>query len=419
MATSVAIPKLGMTMTEAKVVEWVAKEGDWVEKGQTVMVIETAKVTYEVESLAAGFLHILVEPETVLPVGGSAALLAETKEELEKLRKEQPGPAGAEAVPAAAAAAPSPEGPGVVERQERVKISPAAKKMAQEHHVDIGRITGTGPGGRIVKEDVEQALAAQKAQPAPAAPATPPPASGEVIDGKRVKDTLVLKGMRGAIAEHMVRSLSVSAQLTSMGEMDMTEVIKLRNSLLKQEKAIGARITYTDIFTMAIAKALKLNPLVNSSVVGKEIKLWEDINIGVAVALEEGVAGGLIVPVVKNADRKSLIEIHRDVRDVVEKARSGKLMPDDVSGSTFTLTNLGAFGGAYGFGTPIINQPEVAIFGTGGITDRPVVVDGQIVIRPIMTYSFTFDHRVIDGAPAGKFIYTLAQFLLNPGQMLL
>jgi len=204
-----------------------------------------------------------------------------------------------------------------------------------------------------------------------------------------------------------------------MGEIDMTELVKFRSALLEQEEALGTRISYTDILVFIIARALKDNPIVNASLMENEIKIWEDINIGVAVALEEEGEWGLIVPVVRNANQKSLVEISREVKSITQKARTGKLMPDDVTGGTFTLTNLGAFGGGWGFGTPIINQPESAILGTGAITDRPVVRQGQIVIRPIMTCSFTFDHRVIDGAPAAKFMVSLTKLLESPALLLL
>ena len=170
---------------------------------------------------------------------------------------------------------------------------------------------------------------------------------------------------------------------------------------------------------MAVAKVLREHPVVNASLIENEIKLWVDINVGVAVAIEGGTDGGLIVPVVRNADRKSLVEIDQELRALVEKARAGKLMPDDVSGGTFTVTNLGAFGGGYGFGTPIINQPESAILGTGPIVDRAVVKEGQIVVCPVMTYSLTFDHRVIDGAPATGFMLRVVEVLENPGLLLL
>jgi len=413
MAEYIAIPKLGMQMTEATLVEWRAKEGDRVEKGDVVLLIETEKTQWEVEAASLGFVHILVEADVVAPIGRVVGLIAETEEELKTLQKEPPKEMFttvtevSEAPPAEA----KPEPPAAVraEDRKRLRISPVARKMAEENMIDIMTITGTGPDGRIVREDVEKAVEAKKK-------AVP---QAEVYGFKRVKSTIPLKGIRRAIGEHMHRSLSVSAQLTSMGEIDMTELVKFRSALLEQEEALGTRISYTDILVFIIARALKDNPIVNASLIENEIKIWEDINIGVAVALEEEGEWGLIVPVVRNASQKSLVEISREVKSITEKARTGKLMPDDVTGSTFTLTNLGAFGGGWGFGTPIINQPESAIRGTGAITDRPVVRDGQIVIRPIMTYSFTFDHRVIDGAPAAKFMVSLTKLLESPSLLLL
>ncbi len=269
--------------------------------------------------------------------------------------------------------------------------------------IDIAAIVGTGPGGRIVREDIEKAMGAKKT-----AEVTP-----DVYQGRRVKSVIPLKGMREAIAEHMHRSLSISAQLTLMGEIDMTKMVKLRESLVSQAETLGTRITYTDLFVFAIAKLLKDNPLINSSLIDNEIKLWENVNIGVAVALEEG----LIVPVVKDADKKSLVEISQTIKALGQKARERQLMPDEVEGGTFTITNLGALGGGYRFETPIINQPESAILRTGGITDRAVVRDGKIVIRPIMTYCLTYDHRVIDGAVAAKFIDSVVQLLENPSPL--
>lgn len=413
MAEYIAIPKLGMSMTEATLVEWRAKEGDHVEKGDIVLVIETEKTKWEVEAAAAGFVHIMVTEDVKAPVGRVVGLIAANKEELTTLQKEPPremfttAPEPSKAPAAQATAAPAAAAKAVEEKP--IRISPVARKMAEEHMIDIAAVVGTGPDGRIVREDIEKAIeAGKKPVAAPAVPAA-------VYEGKKVKTTITLKGMRRAIAEHMQRSLSVGAQLTSMGEIDMTEVVRLRNSLVEQEQKIGTRITYTDIFVLVVAKVLKEHPIINSSLIDNEIKIWEEINIGVAVAVEEG----LIVPVVKNADRKSLVEISKEARALAEKARAGKLMPDDVAGGTFTITNLGAFGGGYGFGTPIINQPQAAILGTGAITERPVVRQGQIVIRPIMAYSFTFDHRVLDGAPAGRFMAALTQLLENPGLLLL
>lgn len=420
MAEYIAIPKLGMSMTEATLVEWKVSEGQRVEKGDVVLLIETEKTQWEVEAAAPGLVHIIVPEDQVAPVSRVVGLIAADDAELKALQQEPPqelyttaavpsaasSEAGAPAAPAAA-----PQGAPAAGGQ-RVRISPVARKMAEEHKIDVSTVTGTGPGGRIVREDIERAI--QEREKAVEAPEAVP-----AYQGKRVKGTVPLRSMRKAIAEHMHRSLAISAQLTSMGEIDMTEVRKLRASLVEQEQAIGVRITYTDILVLAVSRVLREHPIINSSLIENEVKLWEDINVGVAVALEGGTNGGLIVPVVKNADKKSLTEISREVKTLVEKARSGKLLPDDVTGGTFTVTNLGAFGGGYGFGTPIINQPESAILGTGPIVERPAVREGQIVIRPIMTYSFTFDHRVIDGAPAALFILRLTQVLENPGLLLL
>ena len=409
MAAYIAIPKLGMTMTEATLVEWKAKEGDRVEKGDIVLAIQTEKIKWDVEAAASGYVHILAEVDVTAPVGRVVGLIAETMEELEALQREPakelfttvPGVAAGPAV----VAAPAPG--GRAERPEGIRISPLARKLAEEHGIDVSTVAGSGPGGRIVRDDIERAIA-ERAQ-APAA---------EAYEGKTVKTTIPLKGMRKVIAEHMQRSLAVSAQLTMMGELDMSEVTKLRQTLLDQEQDGGVRVTYTDILVVAIARALQDHPIMNSSLIENEIVIWEDINIGVAVALEDGLEGGLIVPVIRNADQKSLHEISLEAHALVEKARAGRLLPDDVAGGTFTLTNLGAVGGGWGFGTPIINQPQSAILGAGSISDRPVVRDGQVVVRPIMAYSLTFDHRVIDGAAATKFMARITELLEDARQLL-
>ena len=406
MATYIAIPRLGMGEEPATIVEWKAKEGNWIEQGNIVLVIETVKIGWEIEAEASGFLHILVEEENEATIGTIVGLIAETKEELEALQKEPPKEIVAPVTELKEV--PPGEITRVVETKtregERIRISPVARKMAEEHIIDIATIVGSGPGGRIVREDIEREIQAKKK-----IEVTP-----IIYQGKRVKSTIPLKGMRKLIAEHMHRSLSISAQLTTFGEIDMIKMVKSRETLVSQAEVIGVRITYTDIFVLTIAKALRDNPIINSSLIDNEIKVWEDINIGVAVALGEG----LIVPVVRNADKKSLVEISQTVRTLGEKAREGKLTLDEVSGGTFTLTNLGALGGGWRFDTPIINQPESAILATGGITDRVVVREGQIVIRPIMTYSLTYDHRVIDGAGAVKFMASVTRLLEDPNLLL-
>ena len=412
MATEIKMPRVGMAVADATIIEWQFKEGDPVEERQIMVVIETEKVRTDVESPVSGFLHIMMNEGEAAAAGQVIGMLAESKEALAKLQKETPAGKSAEASKAAepvaagtakAEAAPPEEAPAAG-GEERIRVSPVARKLAEEHAVDITRVAGTGPGGRIVREDIEKAIAVKEAAPAP------PAAVGE----RRVKQTIPLTGMRGTIAERMHHSLSVSAQLTTMGEIDMGEIVRLRNNLAAQESTLGTRITYTDILVFAIARILRDHLKVNASIVDKEIKVWEDINVGVATALEDG----LIVPVVKNADRKSLVEISKEIKTLVEKARENKLSGDEISGGTFTLTNLGALGSGWTFETAIINQPESAILRVGAITDRAVVRDEQIVARPIMTYSLTYDHRAIDGAVAARFSTSLVSALESPTLLL-
>jgi pyruvate dehydrogenase E2 component (dihydrolipoamide acetyltransferase)/2-oxoglutarate dehydrogenase E2 component (dihydrolipoamide succinyltransferase) len=412
MAVEISIPRLGTVGGDATLLEWTAQEGDAVEQDAVVLVIETQKIKFDVVAEITGLLHIIVAEGVKCPVGRVVGMIAASAEELERLQKEKPLVESGEEAPMASASSPAPGAAEPAVRPETrgdVRISPVAKRMAQEHMIDITRINRTGPEGRIVREDIEKAMVAKDKAP------KPPAAESETIGEKRVKQTIPLKGMRAAIAEHMHRSLAESAQLTAMGEIDMTELMGLRKAFVAREAAVGTRVTYNDLLVFTVAKVLKEKPVVNSSIVGNDIKVWDDINVGVAVALEEG----LIVPVVRNADRKSISEISIISKALSEKARTGKLTPDEVSGGTFTLTNLGAAGAGWRFETAIINPPESAILGVGGITDRAVVRDGQIVIRPIMTYSFTYDHRVIDGATAVRFMARVIELLEDPRLLVL
>lgn len=418
----VEIPKLGMTMQDAELVQWNSADGSFVNAGDAVVTIETEKTTWEVEAPASGYLKILVPAGTRAVIAQAVGLIADTKEEVAGPGESpQQGPGAKEevgktALPGKSAAADPVVATGT---DNRIKISPVARRIAGEHAIDFSAIKGTGPGGRIVRADVEQAIEDGKTLPTVAPPLSACVSGvARAIDGKQVKDVVHLRGMRRVIAEHMHRSLQVSAQHTSSGEWDMTELIRLRK-LLVDDEAADTRITVTDILILAVAKTLRKRPGINASIIDNDIVLWEDINIGVAVAITEGL-GGLIVPVVKNADRKTLREINGEVRVASDKARTGKLLPDDVAGSTFTLSNLGAIPGAtYGFTTPILNQPEAAILCTGPITDRAVVRDGQLVARPVMTFGFTFDHRLIDGAQAVMFLADLGRLIENPGRLLL
>ncbi len=412
MAVNITIPKLGMSVDEVNLVEWKVSEGDRVEQGDTVLVVETQKTEWNVEAEGSGFVHILLEGGSKAQIGSIVGLIAETKEELQGLQTGTGQQAAPGVVDTTTFVTPnkaqykSAEGAGEA-AGGKIRITPVARRLAEEKMVDISKITGTGPGGRITREDVEKAIAE---------PPEPPKktAAPETYQGKRVKESIVLKGMRKGIAEHMYRSLSTTAQMTVMGEFDLTEAVKFRESLVKHEKFIGARISFSDILVFAISRALLRHYDMNCSFIDNELKIWEDINVGVAAAVG---TEGLIVPVVKHADQKSLTEISRNVRELNDKAKEGRLTPDDVTGGTFTLTSLGK-GAVSFFQTPIINQPESAILATGGIMDKPVVKEGQIVIAPMMPFSLTFDHRVINGFGAEMFMGTLQLFLGTPGLLL-
>jgi len=275
------------------------------------------------------------------------------------------------------------------EQQQRVQATPLARRIAEEEGLDLSQIPGTGPGGRITEEDVLRALEGRRA------PAAPP----------RV---VPFTGMRQAIAERMMESLHSMAQLTLTTRADVTELVGLREILSQRW---NVRLSYTDFITKATALALKEHPILNSALVGEEIVLHEDVHIGVAVALEEG----LIVPVIRHADRKSILEIHQTVQDLAERARKGELSVDEVTGSTFTVTNLGMYGiDAF---TPIINPPEVAILGVGRILEELSLVNGQVAARSRIVLSLTIDHRIVDGAPGAAFLQTVVRYLEHPALM--
>lgn len=393
MTIEIIIPKLGVNVTQFRIVEWKAKEGDRIEKGCTALVIETEKTTWEIEAEAAGFLHILYAVGEKVAVGQVAGLIAETKPDYEKMPKdaiEENAPSDIRSANRAEATSQK-----MMAAQKTVRITPAARKMAKAHPIDITRVKGTGPGGRIGRKDIENAIAKAEA-PTP-----------DRFHGRKISRKEPLQGMRQSIADHMYRSLAGSAQMTVMGEFDVTEMVKVRQKYLNQEQTIGVRIGYVDMLVYLLAKSLKKRLDINCSLFDGEVIVWADINIGVAVALGEA---GLIVPVVKNADARTLIDIAQNNKILREKAPSGKLLPDEVTGGTFTLSTMGRNGESR-FQTPILNQPEAAILGVGPIADQAVVRNGEIVVRPMMPYSMTFDHRVINGYGAERFLSTLRQLI--------
>jgi len=384
MITEILMPRYGWDTSVAKIVEWLKKEGDNVTKGDPLFLLETAKVTGEVPALGSGILRKVLVPEgDTVSVGKLVGIIADTEDDIESyLRPVEPIPQFEEKI---------------IEREVKVtkridvKASPLAKRLAKEHDISLQNIQGTGPGGRITKEDVLMALEAQK----------------------ETYEVIPLTGLRKAIAEHMAHSAQTTARVTQFIKVDLSKIVELRRNLRPSyQKEYGVRLTYSHIFVKAAASALKDHPSINSIFIEDEIRLIKNINIGVAVATNEG----LIVTIIKNTDEKNLAQIALTMTELTEKARQGKLSPEETSGSTFTITNAGVFG--IDFSTPLINTPETAILGIGTIAERPMVIDGQVVARPTVYLSFSYDHRVIDGAPAARFLRRVKQLLEEPSNLI-
>ncbi len=404
MAVEVTMPKFGLTMHEGTIQRFFKAPGEHVNAGEPLYEVETEKVLYEVEAPASGTFALAVRQEgDTVPCGELVAIIAESGDDLAALasRYARDGAAARPAPAAQAASRPAPL-PAAAETAAagRRAASPVARKLAEELGVDLSAIVGSGPGGRITREDVERAAASRAATTGNAAAAAPASAGAPAAAGTRT----ALRGARKTIAERMHASLRDSAQITITSEADVTPATELRARLRQQFE-----FTYTDMIVHAAARALAKHPRMNSRLEGNEIVAPAAINIGIAVALDDG----LIVPVIRDAARKALGEIAIESKAYGEKARAGRLKLEDVTGGTFTVTNLGAWGiDAF---TPILNSGETGILGVGRIIEKPAIYRGEIARRAMMTLSLTFDHRVIDGAPAAEFLQTVID-IFNYGE---
>jgi 2-oxoglutarate dehydrogenase E2 component (dihydrolipoamide succinyltransferase) len=428
MPTKVIMPQMGESVAEGTVTKWLKKVGTRVERDEPLFEISTDKVDAEIPAPASGVLtEIVVKENETVPVNAvvgwidseaaeaAAGEAAAAKVQAPPAAPPAARPAGRPVPPAApVAAAPGPTMQAPAPRVPRaplptgeVRSSPLVRRIAREHNVDLAQVRGTGLEGRISKKDILAYLAHPVAAVA-AVPGPPQASAGGRMVFTGPTEVVPMTPMRRQIAEHMVASKRTSAHVSTVFEVEMTRIVELMARQGEEfERRHGLKLTYTPFFVRAVVEAIREFPIVNSSVEGTNIIYKRDMNIGVAVALETG----LIVPVIKHADEKNFLGIARAVKDLAERARTKHLSVDDVQGGTFTITNPGVFGGL--FGTPIINQPQVAILGVGAIEKRPVVRQDAMAICSMVYLVLTFDHRIIDGALADQFMGRVKALLEN------
>lgn len=438
---TVVMPKMGDTMEEGKILRWIKKEGDEVAKGDAIAEIETEKVNIEVESFAEGVLRKIIVPEgESAPVGAPIALTGTASEPIpaefagdaQAAAPERSG-AQAEAAPVVASTSAREAGQNVTPSVEtpagatpatppahenghqtvsngRIFISPIARRIAAEHNLDVRTIQGTGPGGRIIREDVLDALKQQETGAAriPAQPAVPAAAAGEEVEA------IPLSNMRKTIARRLQQSMQTAPHFYVTMQVDATKLGELRNQINAYAGTLPQpmKISFNDLIVKAVAAAITHMPEVNVSFDGERLLRKKHVNIGVAVALEQG----LIVPVVRDADKRGVLEIASESRRLIDAARAGKLKPEDFQGGTFSVSNLGMYD--VDEFTAIINPPEAGILAVGAIVPTPVVRDGQVVVRDIMKMTMSVDHRALDGATAARFLRDVKHLLEEPLGML-
>jgi pyruvate dehydrogenase E2 component (dihydrolipoamide acetyltransferase) len=417
----VVMPRLGLTMTEGKIIEWVKADGDWAQKGETLFIIENEKSTVEIEAPADGYLKILIAVDVTVPILSPVGTLSGGT--VSGHHAISGGEQSAESAPVADSAAPklnlpeaesgvraSPKaralarklniplegisGTGIrdmvvaedVQRAAKstVKASPVAQRVAEEAGVDLASVAGSGSGGRIMRGDVERALHKQQSAPLP------------------------LSGLRGIIAERLSQSWRERPQVTLTTDADATNLVAARQQLNAELASTGEKISYNALLIKLVAQALHEQPNINVQLTASGLQTMSEINIGLAVDTERG----LLVPVVRDPLQKSLRQINADMLALAERAVKGRSHPDDLSGGTFSVTNLGAY--EIDAFTPLVNPPECAILGVGRIVSKPVGLNGQIVLRDMLALSLSFDHRLVDGAPAAKFLQRVKQLIERP-----
>jgi pyruvate dehydrogenase E2 component (dihydrolipoamide acetyltransferase) len=418
---TVVIPKLGLTMTEATILEWHRREGEAVQKGELLFTLENEKSTLEIEAPASGTLHILAAAGQTVPVLGAIGQLvgSEPREMLGEAASypERPGLVGT-ALTSDSSTGPRPATAGV-----SLRASPKARALARQRGVSVASIAGSGPRGMVVAGDVPAAplplratpvarkIAAEASLDLSAVPGSGPRGMVMRRDIERVlakpaaPKGLPLSGLRGIIAERLSAGWRERPQVTLTTEADATNLVSAREQMLAET---GVKIAYDAFIVKGVARALAEHPALNARLGPAGIELLAEINVGVAIDTERG----LLVPVVRDAPQLSLRAVQAQLQDLAERARAGRSLPDDLAGGTFTITNLGMY--EIDAFTPIINPPECAILGVGRIVARPVGVNGQVVLRDMLALSLSFDHRLVDGAPAARFLQRLKQWIERP-----
>jgi 2-oxoglutarate dehydrogenase E2 component (dihydrolipoamide succinyltransferase) len=446
MSAEIKVPQLGESVVEATVGRWLKGEGDAVTAGDPVVELETDKVNVEVPSTADGTLQSIVKPEgETVSVGDVLALVDEAGagDGATPEKAQEPAPQQPQAGAQAASPATQPESrPAEVSEEEETegeagssRATPLARRIAAEHGIDIGQIKGTGPGGRVKRDDVAAYLerqpasrsqagearqpqaASAPAQPATLRPETLGPAATALPTpetGGRWEERVRMSRRRQTIAQRLVEAQHAAAMLTTFNEVNMTAVMEIRRRRREAfEKRHGVRLGFMSFFTRAVIGALKAFPRLNAEIQGEEMILKHYYDIGIAVGTEEG----LVVPVVRDADRKTFAELEREIADLAEKARNRSLTLEELQGGTFTITNGGIYGSL--LSTPILNGPQVGILGMHKIEERPVALSGEVVIRPMMYLALSYDHRIVDGSEAVQFLVHVKELIEDPETLLL
>jgi 2-oxoglutarate dehydrogenase E2 component (dihydrolipoamide succinyltransferase) len=418
MAVEIRVPTLGESIVEATVGKWLKKVGDPVKQGEPLVELETDKVNIEVNADQAGVLGRIDKAEGSDVTIGQVLGLIEASGAADAAGA--PAPAPAQAAPAPAPAAePGPNG----RVEAETNASPVARRMAEVNNLDLSGVQGSGPGGRIVKSDVSARLdtpaapklaAAAPAAPAPASAAAPAPAAPPSAAAGRREERVKMTRRRQTIARRLVEAQRTAAMLTTFNEVDMSAVMNLRkrrgDEFLKRH---GVKLGFMSFFTKAVVGALKAFPRLNAEIQGDELLLKHYYDIGIAVGADEG----LVVPVVRDAERKTFADLEREIGDLGKRAREGSLTLAELQGGTFTITNGGIFGSL--MSTPILNAPQVGILGMHAIKERPMVVNGEIAVRPMMYLALSYDHRIVDGSEAVRFLVRVKELVEDPETLLL